>query len=246
MKYLLTIRGRQQLRERALLHPLLGFDLDGTLAPIVPDPGDAKLPAGILVLLRQLARRFPLVVVSGRARKDVFHRLDGVPVREVYGNHGIEPTHASELLRDRISSWSQMLRSRLSEWEGVWVEDKKYSLTVHYRHARWPLRAREAATAAASALESARILAGKACLNILPLGIAHKGRALLDAQHRLGCESAIYFGDDETDEDVFSTCDPEAVLGIRIGRRPTSRAPYYLRRQDEMELALELLRQSAS
>lgn len=244
MRYLLTIRGRKELHELSARHPLLGFDLDGTLAPIVPDPGDVELPTGILLLLRHLARRFPLVVLSGRARSDVFKRLAGVPVREVYGNHGIEPTHASELLRDRISGWAETLRSRLSQWEGVWVEDKKYSLTVHYRHARWPVRARDAATLAASVFEDARLLQGKSCLNILPLGIAHKGRALTEAQHRFGCESAIYFGDDETDEDVFSNCDPKAVLGIRIGRRPTSRAAYYLRRQSEMELALELLRKA--
>ena len=246
MKYLLTIRGREKLRELTVRHPLLGFDLDGTLAPIVSDPGEAELPSGILALLQHLARRFPLVVLSGRARRDVFQRLAGVPVREVYGNHGIEPTHATDLLRDRIGGWSETLRSRLSQWEGVWIEDKQYSLTVHYRHARCPVRARDAATLAASVLESARLLPGKSCINILPQGIAHKGRALLEAQHRTGCESAIYFGDDETDEDVFSTCDPEHVLGIRIGKRPASRAAYYLRRQSEMERALELLRQSVS
>lgn len=244
MKYLLTIRGQEELREHARKHPLLGFDLDGTLAPIVPDPEDVALPPGILLLLRNLARRFPLVVLSGRARRDVFQRLAGVPVREVYGNHGIEPTHASESLRAQISGWSATLRSRLAQWEGVWVEDKQYSLTVHYRHAPRPLRARAAATLAASVLDSARLLPGKSCLNILPLGLAHKGRALREAQHRFGCESAIYFGDDETDEDVFSTCDPQAVLGVRVGRRPASRAAYYLRRQSEMELVLALLQRA--
>jgi trehalose 6-phosphate phosphatase len=244
MKYLLTVRGRQQLRERAGRHPLIGFDLDGTLAPLVADPEAAALPPATHSALCEIARRFPVIIVSGRARKDVFQRIEGVPVREVYGNHGIEPTHASSSLREQIAGWSDVLRSRLSEWEGVRVEDKRYSLTVHYRHAPSPARARAEAELVASTLSNARLLPGKLCLNILPAGLAHKGRARLDAQRRLGCDSAIYFGDDETDEDVFSTCDAEVVLGVRIGKRPSSRASYYLRRQNEIEFVLQLLQQS--
>mgnify|MGYP000662093579 CR=1 FL=1 len=43
--------------------------------------------------LLSLARRLPVVVISGRARGDVQRRFIGIPVCEVYGNHGIEPLH---------------------------------------------------------------------------------------------------------------------------------------------------------
>lgn len=244
MRYLLTVRGRHQLRERVGRDPLLAFDLDGTLAPISPDPAEAALSPVTHGLLKALAQRCPVVIVSGRARKDVFSRLAGVPVREVYGNHGIEPTHASSVLRDQVARWTEVLRSRLSAWRGVRVEDKLYSLTIHYRQEPRPERARAAAELAASSLASARLLPGKFCLNVLPVGIANKGNALLDAQRRLGCDSAIYIGGDETDEDVFSTCDPEQVLGISVGRRTMSSAAYYLRQQSEVELVLQLLEES--
>lgn len=243
MKYLLTVRGRRLLRDWAERHPLLGFDLDGTLAPIVADPGSVALSPAIRSSLRDLARRFPVVIVSGRARKDVFQRLTGIPVREVYGNHGLEPTHATSSLRNQVAGWCEVLRERLSSLEGVWVEDKKYSLTVHYRHAASPEAARVAVEHAAESLPGLRRLPGKLCLNVLPAGLAHKGQALLDAQQRLGCDRAIYFGDDDTDEDVFSTCDPERVLGIRVGKPRSSRSAYYLRRQSEIAFVLQLLRE---
>ena len=244
MKYLLTVRGRQRLQEWAGRHPLLGFDLDGTLAPIVADPDSVTIPPTILSSLRDLARCLPVVIVSGRARKDAFQRLAGVPVREVYGNHGIEPNHAAASLLDQVAGWRDLLRERLSSMQGVWVEDKKYSLSVHYRHAPMPAAARSAIEHAAESLVGVRLLHGKRCLNVLPAGLAHKGNALLDAQRRLGCDSAIFFGDDLTDEDVFATCDPELVLGIRIGMQSTSRAAYYLRKQREIAFALQILQQS--
>lgn len=202
MKYLLTVRGRQHLQEWAGRHPLLGFDLDGTLAPIVADPESVAIPPTILSSLRDLARCLPVVIVSGRARKDAFQRLAGVPVREVYGNHGIEPNHVTASLLNQVTVWRDVLRERLS--------------SMH----------------------------GKLCLNLLPAGLAHKGNALLDAQRRLGCDSAIFFGDDLTDEDVFATCSPELVLGIRIGKQSTSHTAYYLRRQKEIAFALQTLQQS--
>jgi trehalose 6-phosphate phosphatase len=241
MRYLLTVRGRHQLRERAGRHPLLAFDLDGTLAPIVDDPEEVALPPSTQAVLKELARRCPVVIVSGRARKDVFQRLAGIPVREVFGNHGIEPTHATSALRGQVARWAEVLRSRLSAWRGVRLEDKQYSLTIHYRQAPRPERARAAAEQVVSLLDNARVLPGKFCLNVLPAGAAHKGNALREAQRRLGCDSAIYLGDDETDEDVFATCDPEQVLGVCVGRRPLSRAAYYLRQQCEVELVLQLL-----
>lgn len=163
MKYLLTLRGRQALRERVGSHPLLAFDLDGTLAPRAADPESLKLTPAIRSALHEVARHLPVIILSGRPRKDVFQRLAGVPVRDVYGSRGVEPT------------------------------------------------------------------------------VAAKGTALREAQQRMGCDSAIYFGADESDEDVFSSCDPDHVLGVRIGNCASSRASYYLRKQSEIEFVLRFL-----
>ena len=54
----------------------------------------------------------------------------------------------------------------------------------------------------------------------------------------LGCPRAVYFGDDETDEDVFRLRDAR-VLGIRIGMNPHSASACYLRGQEETGAAID-------
>lgn len=241
MRYLLSEDGKQALAARLRQRPVLGFDLDGTLARIVSDPAAVSLAPRIRARLLSLARRLPVVVISGRARGDVQSRFAGIPVSEIYGNHGIEPLHSSNILRERIAAWSERMSRRLSTWQGVWIEDKRYSLTVHFRESAEPERAAEAARLAAQELGGTRLIDGKRCLNVLPAGFAHKGRALLHAQQALSLSTAIYFGDDETDEDVFTGCDPAAVLGVRIGKSPRSRAEYFLRGQHEIAAVLKFV-----
>lgn len=241
MRYLFSAPGQRVLRDRLGRKPLIGFDLDGTLALICDDPDAVRLAPKTRALLSVAARRFPLVVISGRARADVLKRLEGISVREVYGNHGIEPLHDSEELRNSVLEWGETMSRRLSTWDGVWVENKTYSVTIHYRQSPEPKAALDAAVFAAASLPGTRLIPGKCCLNILPARFGHKGSALLSAQRRFGCESAIYVGDDDTDEDVFSTCDPATVLGVRVGNKPSSRASYYLREQGEIDMVLSLL-----
>lgn len=246
MRYLFSAPGQRDLLARIGRKPLLGFDLDGTLAMIRDDPDEVRLSLTTRTLLRTAASRFPLVVISGRARADVLKRLDGITVREVYGNHGIEPRYDSEELRSWVAEWGEIMSRRLSTWSGVWVENKTFSVTVHYRQSPEPASALAAAEFAASTLSGARIVPGKFCLNLLPARFGHKGSALLEAQSRFGCESSIYVGDDETDEDVFSNCDPSSVLGVRIGNKTSSRASYYLRDQTEIDLVLSFIGRTRS
>ena len=76
-------------------------------------------------------------------------------------------------------------------------------------------------------------------MNVLPYGV-HKGTALESERIRLGCVSALYVGDDETDEDVFAG-GARRRLGIRVSRDAASRARYYLRDQAEVDALLEAL-----
>lgn len=238
MKYLLTGRGRVALRDH-LRSALLGFDFDGTLAPITTEPGQSQLRPPTRALLSQVAARFPSVILSGRGRADVLARLSGVAVLEVFGNHGLEPWHASADLLLRVQSWCELLRHRLAAWPGVRIEDKQYSAAVHYRQAADPRGARLAILQALAELPEVRILGGKKVYNAIPAGAPHKGMALQEAMQRFSFASAIYVGDDKTDEDVFAFCDPARVLGVHIGYSRRSRAAYYLRSQTEID---ELLR----
>src|SRR5688572_28246449 len=91
MLHILAKRHIQKLAEFASSNVLVAFDYDGTLAPIVADPALARMRPGTRRLLASVARRYPCVVISGRARHDVLSRVGGVPVWHVSGNHGLEP-----------------------------------------------------------------------------------------------------------------------------------------------------------
>jgi trehalose 6-phosphate phosphatase len=78
-------------------------------------------------------------------------------------------------------------------------------------------------------------------VNILPHGAPHKGSALERERARLKCDTAIYVGDDETDEDVFALNQPGQLLTIRVGQRRSSAAAYFIESQRKMDDFLQVL-----
>lgn len=241
MRDILARANRPVLRRYAASRVLLAFDFDGTLAPIVARPERSAMRRSTRVLLEGVAALYPCVVISGRARDDVGRRVAGIGAVEVIGNHGIEPWQASARQRREVERWLPLLSTRLSALPGVEIENKGYSVAVHYRRARRKPQAREAVNEAAAALGGARLVRGKQVVNLIPAGAPDKGAALEEARARCGCDTALYVGDDETDEDVFALDQPGRLLSIRVGRRAGSLAPYYLRRQAEIDRLLELL-----
>jgi trehalose 6-phosphate phosphatase len=229
------------LEQLAWSNVLLGFDYDGTLAPIVPDPGLAGLRPRTRLLLRRVAALYPCVVISGRAHRDVRHRLEGTGIREVIGNHGIEPWRSSRRIRETVAGWQPILRDRLGSLCGLAIEDKTFSIAVHYRRSREKQKARAAILEVASSLGAARVIGGRLVINLVPEGAPHKGIALEAVRRRLGCDTALYVGDDETDEDVFALEVPGRLLGIRVGAKRTSLASYCVRSQKQVDELLELL-----
>ncbi len=220
---------------------LLAFDYDGTLAPIVRDPARAALRPRTRVLLARLAAAYPCVVISGRSRADARARLDGLDVAAVIGNHGLEAGPGERPLRRLVGRWRRVLLERLAGLAGVVLEDKGLSLAVHYRAARDRARARRAVIRAVSGLSGARVFGGKAVVNLTPDQAGHKGTALEREMARLRCDRAVYVGDDQTDEDVFSLERQERLLTVRVGRRLASRAAFCVRDQRQVDALLSRL-----
>jgi trehalose 6-phosphate phosphatase len=250
MKHLLSPRNLPVVERFAWSRALLAFDFDGTLAPIVNDPAAAHMRARTRELLVRAAELYPTVVISGRTRADTQERVTGVPLREVIGNHGAErgaDGHADAATRAALRTvqrWRQLLERRLGELSGVFIEDKGLSLSIHYRQSRGKKQARAAILAAAAAIEREeplRLMGGKQVVNLLPEGAPHKGVALERARARLGCDTALYVGDDQTDEDVFALDQPGRLLSVRVGARALSHAHYYLRSQREIDGLLRVL-----
>jgi len=197
--------------------------------------------ASTRTLLRRLATLYPCIVVSGRRRADVRAKLHGVPLRECIGNHGIEPWSESHAMAREVDSWLPALRERFHDLRGVLVENKRFSVSVHYRGAGNKRKAHQAIKDAARALSNARILAGKQVLNILPRGAPGKGLAVERARRKFHCDKVIYAGDDVTDEDAFALGENGSFLTIRVGMNRRSLARFYVRNQPEMDQLLRTL-----
>jgi len=240
MMNILARSNRSTLEQFSWSNALLAFDYDGTLAPIVADPARAEMRRSTRDLLRELARLFPIAIISGRAHADVRKRVRGVDA-EVIGNHGLEPWDASPRLSAEVRRWLPCLRRRFAPLSGVRVEDKAFSIAVHYRDSRQKKKARAAIAKAIAALGDVRVIGGKQVVNVLPATAPDKGIALERERSRLRCDTAIFVGDDKTDEDVFALDQPGRLLGIRVGRSRKSAAPYYVASQRAVDPLLRAL-----
>lgn len=225
----------------ALSNVLLAFDYDGTLAPIASTPARARMRRTTRALLQRVAMLYPCVVISGRALDDITRRLRHIPLWYVFGNHGSEPEispHPTHLTRE----WVDTLRATLPPDPAIVVEDKKHSVTVHYRGARDRTAARDAVMQTAASLRDVRLVGGSEAINLLRRDAPDKGSALSYAVRAFACHTAIYVGDDETDEDAFTALPPERLLSVRIGPPPpASGARFHLASQREIDELLDRL-----
>ena len=245
MKHLFTPEGEAALQAILALRPLLAFDFDGTLAPIVVRPDDARVPPAVARHLETIARDFPVAILTGRSVADVMPRLGFAP-RYVIGNHGAEdPAGAAPLGGDALDA----LRLRLAgdpglAAAGVVVEDKRLSLALHYRTAADPQAALARIDALLAGIEPALArFGGKFVVNVVAAGLPDKGDALLELVRRTGVGAAMFVGDDVTDEAVFRRARPP-WLTVRIGRDdPRSAAMFGL--DSEAELVTVLARLAA-
>ena len=221
---------------------LIGFDFDGTLAPIVPTPAQAAMRSATRARLRRVAECYPCIVISGRGHADIVKRLGTVPVWHVFGNHGCEPWNANVDVAAVVRAWVARLRPCLGPSPGIVVEDKTYSVAIHFRHAPDKTKAKRVIAAAVANLPTARVLGGDHAVNLVVEGASTKGITLQRVRQSLACETAIYVGDDDTDEDAFASAAPSHLLAIRIGSSGRgSSARYRLKTQRAIDDLLDTL-----
>ena len=248
MKPLFTLEGRAALAAMVRARPLLAFDFDGTLAPIVARPHDARTPLAVARRLARLAEAMPVAVITGRTVADVSTRLGFAP-RFIVGSHGMEDAgaplsrHWAEVL-DPLRTRLKARRGELARY-GVTVEDKHFSLALHYRLAPNPERAREAIEAALrETVADVGVGEGKCVVNVVPRGAPDKGDALLTLAVRCGADAGLFVGDDDNDEAAFAKAPPGWVT-VRVGPAPLrSRAAYYLDGPTQLPSMLQTLLES--
>lgn len=207
---------------------LVGCDFDGTLAPIVEVPENARPDPDALAALSGLAAlaATEAAIVSGRARA-VLARLTGLadsPIRLI-GSHGAEfdgePELTDESVR-RLTGIEDELRRLAPDYEGAIVEPKPTGVAFHYR--RVSTRLREAAARAAREGPGRRpgviLREGHMVVELLVCR-ADKGRALDRLRRESAVDATLFVGDDRTDEDAFCRLGPDDV-GVKVGPGETA------------------------
>lgn len=245
MRHLLSAPSRAALRRLCQGHILLAFDFDGTLAPLVDHPSNARVAATTKQLLRDLALLYPVVVISGRSRGELLEKLHDCGITNAIGNHGAE-AHRPMAAHHFVEALRHPLERKLEAIPGCWLEYKGLSLTVHYRsalhHAETRLLILDVLRSLKETLPGMaglKIQEGKQVVNLIPTEASHKGHALAAERQRLSCDSVLYVGDDENDEDAFAA--GVTTIAVRVGRKLGSHAAYYLRDQQEIDQLLRLL-----
>ncbi len=242
MKNILLKQNVEVIDQLAGSRVLLAFDFDGTLAPIVAARDEAAMRRSTLALFKRTCALYPTAVISGRSRPDVAARLRGTGVRYVVGNHGLEPGADSPATALAFTEARAALAQLTTKTQGLELEDKTYSLAVHYRKSRHKRQARAAVQLAVARLSTPmRVVPGKFVLNIVLASVPNKGDALLALRERERADIALYVGDDVTDEDVFRLDQPGRLLSVRVDYSRISAAAYYLINQREIDQLLRRL-----
>lgn len=190
-------------------------DVDGTLAPIVPRPEDARVPDSTRTLLGQLAAKgVRVALITGRrlstARRTV--GLDDVIIAAQYGLtvwlDGRIETAPGLAEYEALACQAEDELQHLSQTiPGVQVVNKEALLAIHYRRAKAPGAREEIlkALAHSQAAQRFRVLEGRKVVELRPPIRADKGTALEMLVNRLGVEGVICLGDDVMDIDMFAT-----------------------------------------
>ncbi len=201
-------------------HLLVTSDFDGTLAPIVNNPADARPLADAAEALAALAElpQTASALISGRAL-EVLRALSGMPdTVHLVGSHGAEFT--SGFGHDIDTALLQRITDRLhtiaSGRPGVTVETKPASVALHVRNAspEDAAAALDEARAAAAAWD-AQLTEGKAVLEFAVVQ-TDKGEAVDILREQENATAVVFFGDDVTDEKAFRRLRGDDV-GVKVG-----------------------------
>lgn len=236
MKYLFSASGIKFLKKISRTQTLFAFDYDGTLAPYIPDPIGGRISKEVVEDLAILRKTKKIAIISGRAVDDLKNLLGKVNPQYIVGNHGSEGVAIKGFSRSASKKACKAWHQRISteKIQGVIVEDKAFTLSLHYRNANSSTKARSALMKVIRELRPVpHVIFGKSVINLLPPKAPNKGSAVQALLKKSKLHSALYFGDDKTDEDVFALRD-RRIFGVKVGRGAASKANYFIKNQKEI------------
>ena len=206
---------------------LIALDFDGTLAPIVADPTQARATAAAVEALHQLAGLAGTVaIITGRPAADAaaFAGVAAVPEVIVLGHYGMQRWERGRLSSPAAPPGLAVVRADLPAVlasagadPGTWIEDKGEALAVHTRRTAQPQAELDRLRGPLAELAGRTGLAvepGRLVLELRPPG-ADKGQALRDLAAERSAAAVLFCGDDLGDQPAF-----QAVRELRDDGTP--------------------------
>jgi trehalose 6-phosphate phosphatase len=206
------------------------LDVDGTILDIAPTPQEVHVPDSLCETLLRIGKRLDgaLALVSGRPLADLDQLF--APLRlPAIGGHGAEMRLASngEAVASRAAPLNPQFRALLkiiaARHSGIIIEDKGYSVALHYRLS--PKEGLALVHDVRRACQdfsdsSIQILSGKAVVEVKGRGF-NKGTAVreLMAHSPFSGRTPIFIGDDITDEDAFRVVPEFEGVAMSVGRK---------------------------
>ena len=234
---------------------ILFLDYDGTLTPIVAKPDLAVLSSDMKNILGKLSSQYTVAIVSGRLREDV-QKLVGIDGIFYAGSHGFDikgPSFSliqkdAEAIIPLMSDIAVNIKDELGKIDGVIIEDKKFSLAVHYRllkDDKYLDDIRNCINNIINDNHSLRLMEGKKVFEIMPRIDWDKGKAIRWIMQALGLRfdevNVVYIGDDTTDEDAFRIIRTRGVGVLVSGNSRRSAADFRVSSVDEVKKLFEYM-----
>jgi trehalose 6-phosphate synthase/phosphatase len=219
--------------------PLLFLDYDGTLVPIREFPELAVPDLQLILLTERLAAVSDVVIISGR-NKDFLDKWFSNINLTLVAEHGAFIRYSGgewESSLDQDASWKEKIRPLMTRYtnrcKGSFIEDKRVSLSWHYRNADEDLSSLRAAELKNELEESIfnmplQILEGHKVVEVKMSGY-NKGTAAKKLTASGNYDFILAIGDDRTDEELFHAL-PDHAISLKVGKGPT-RAKYSFLKQ---------------
>ena len=229
---------------------LVALDFDGTLAPEVDVPDDARaLPEAHDAVLALLELPHTAVAfISGRAMQSLQHVSELPETALLVGSHGVEvhtdgrtEVDLDDAELDRRDALGATLEGIAEGLEGVWIEVKPAGFALHTRVAGEAETATAERRALAETEPEANGLTVRRGKNVIEFSVRSttKGEAVERLRRQTGATAVLFAGDDVTDEDGFAALGADD-LGLKAGDGSTL-ANHRVKGPIEVARALTLL-----
>lgn len=204
----------------------LFLDIDGTLIDLAATPQSVQVPLALPAELRQTQAKLEgaLAILSGRKLADIDLLLGpGLPCAS---EHGAMLRNASGGLTQKVQrlaaydKWLKILQAEIVDMPGVLIEEKEYSLVVHYRQApQYEAELSQLVDHLVGSSDDAVLMLAHCAFELKPRG-GSKADALgwFMKQPPFAGRIPVFIGDDITDEPAIEKAIELGGIGLHVAR----------------------------